>query len=130
MNYKITNLTNSSLTIEDINVRLPGKGSSVVVDANSADKSKDLALNKSFVKIEKVPYQKNPLIKLDSLPVPSDYRKPESISVIDTLRDDVAEIKSTLAVILSRIESLRDRPSVPPPAPLATDKWIKKANKR
>lgn len=131
MKYRITNLTNSSLIVEDLSIRLPGKGDSVIVDSQSADRSsclKDLNLN-GHVRIEKLPRQENALRRLDSLPV-SDHREPKPVS-IDDLRDDVAEIKSMLTVVLSRIESLRDRQSTSPPAPLVIDnKWAKKANKR
>lgn len=53
--YKIINLIASSVTLEDLRIHLPGKGSWAIVHAASADASKDLRDNRHLVKL--VPFQ-------------------------------------------------------------------------
>jgi hypothetical protein len=101
MKYKITNIVNADVIIEDLSIRLPGKGSNVIIDANIANRSRDLVVNRNLIRIdkigEKVPMPIWPFVKSKKLPDPT----PES----NATQKDLSDIKSMLADILLRMNS-------------------------
>jgi hypothetical protein len=82
----------TSVVIEDLGVHLPCKGSSAIVDADSASRSKNLKERKQWIRIEPIPEVKPmpvwPFLKVQPKPSPPVPPPPD---------DDIRQILSVLA---------------------------------
>jgi hypothetical protein len=104
MKYKITNMVNADIIIEDLSIRLSGKGSSAIVDANTADKSKDLVASRKLVRVDKIREINMPIwpfVKSESKPEGTPPHTPDNTS-------DMDEIKLLLSSILLEIRSKQE----------------------
>jgi hypothetical protein len=117
---KLTNQISSSLVIEDIGVKLNGKGDFRIVDSETALKSKDLIRMSGLVKQEKVsmpkiwPFASNPPSPSPPKPQPLSIQKSEPIQVIDKGLDQ-SEIISELSSKMDKIlQMLSDKSNQPP----------------
>lgn len=106
MKYKITNIVNADVVIEDLSIRLSGKGKSIVIDAITADKSRDLIANRHLIRIDRV----GEAVQVPIWPFSKDKVEPAPIkeSVKNITKDDISEIKLLLASILSKMNDNRD----------------------
>jgi hypothetical protein len=95
---------NFSVVIEDIGVRLPGRGSSFIVHSDAASVSKDLVLCKNWVKVEQLKDEpKMPVWPFTKVKKPTPDPTPIFVKDLD-------EIKSSVKKISEYIESLLQRP--------------------
>lgn len=114
--YKIINLITSSVSIDDIGVHLPGKGSYKIVNHDVFNSSKDFKLVKNLVKVEivkesTVPFW--PFIK--SVPIPASKTEQES-KPVDTTQIELLKSVKKIEEVLNELLS---RPSPPPPEIIA-----------
>lgn len=106
MRYRITNIVNADVIIEDLSIRLPGKGSSAIMNADVVNRSKDLVINRNLVRVDKIEENSSmpiwPFVKpeLDKI-----LEKPAPILESDTTQKDITEIKLMLADILLKMNS-------------------------
>jgi len=101
MKYRITNIVNADVIIEDLSIRLAGKGSSAIVDANTADRSKDLIANCDLIRIDKI----REMNVMPIWPFVKPKSEPHNSQIPNDVHKDMDEIKSLLANILLKIES-------------------------
>jgi hypothetical protein len=116
---KIINITSSDVVIEDLSLRLPGKGSFGIVDANAADRSKNLQDCKKLVRIERFgsskpmplwPFVKPPppprkKVKTRTKTITKTMGKSDehkSIQDLSGVREDLQDIKRLLSELLIR----------------------------
>lgn len=110
---RITNVLNSGVVIEDINVFLPGKGSYVDVPINLANASKDLIKNSHFIKVTEIGSDDMPiwpLISRKSVPIKKDEASSkQEIHMNDSVslsKEDVNVIKDLAKSIKESLEHL------------------------
>lgn len=109
-NYKrITNLISSGVSIDDLRVFLPGKGSTATVLAATADGSADLKRNRHLVKVELVRTEKPmpvwPFIKQPQVaapPPPPSVVEPMSSEELQAIRESTLSIETMLRELLTR----------------------------
>ena len=104
--YKITNLIQSSVVIEDIGVFLPCKGSSVILNESVVSSSKDLKSHKNWLKVE--PYNMKPKKSVNIWPftksnhkvdrpnlVPQQFSQqvPQQLQIVQPIKHDAQDIK-------------------------------------
>jgi hypothetical protein len=97
--YKLTNLSNTSHVIEDLGVNLPGKGSTCVVNADAADRSKRLASLLTANTINKQPHKNEMKIWPRNV-----QPKPPPEASAET--SEVSELKREISKLGSRIDNL------------------------
>jgi len=120
---RITNILNSSVVIEDINVFLPGKGSYVDVSIELANFSKDLVKNSHFVKVTEIGSNNMPIWPLISRkPIPIHKNELETRSEpqiidqnINISKEDINDIKELARSIKESLSHLAQKENNYPP---------------
>lgn len=119
---KIVNLIPGDVVIEDLGIRLRGRGDSSIVPAGAAAASKDLVKNSRFVKVETIRVQDPvpfwPFVKEREEPQPRRPPPPVQASPVQQL-SELAELKRYLSGINQALQSLLERPSPAPPEVVA-----------
>lgn len=119
---KITNLIPGDVVIEDLGVRLRGRGDSSIVPTEAAAASRDLAKNSRFVRVETIRVQDPvpfwPFVKERVEPQPGRQRPPV---LEDPVRQssELVELKRYLSSINQALQSLLERPAPAPPEVVA-----------
>lgn len=112
MSYKIVNYSNLNVFLEDLGIRLNGKGASAVISENDYSKSKSLKELSGLVTITKntppnLSYSKRPYITIPVNNVP-----------LETSRQDIKKEKAFVAPKISTPESPKSETSSFPPVNL------------
>ena len=107
--------------IEDLGVRLRGRGDSSIVPADAAAVSRDLARNSRFVRVETIRTQDQvpfwPFIKDERSPVRPD---PSPVKQVPAQQvSELDELKRYLSGINQALQSLLERPAPAPPEVVA-----------
>jgi len=104
-NSKITNISNTSVVIEDIRVYLPGKGDNDIVNTELISRSKNFQDIKNLVRVEEIKTNK---------PMPVwPFHKPPAKQA-EPPRENLGSIKEDVKIIKELLTELLSRPSAPP----------------
>lgn len=97
---KITNISSSSVVIEDIRVYLSGRGDSSIVNADVLAKSKDIIAVRSLVRIDEIKVPRPmPIWPFHKPEPPKEESSDKGMGVIE---NDIRAIKELLTELLSR----------------------------
>jgi len=118
--YKVTNLISAGVSITDLGIHLPGKGSYKIIDASAKEKSHDLkdVKGRRWVRVDLIIEEKVPIWPFTKRSRPSPKvqpeirSEPEALSSLDELTRSVKSIEKSLIELLQR-------PSPPPPEVIA-----------
>lgn len=135
--YRIVNQIASGVTLEDLRVHLPGKGSWAVVHAASADASKDLRENRHLVELKPFrtersmpvwPFIKSPptgkaLLSKPSLNPQEMEKLLQSVQGIEAALQELLGRPSPVpaSVLAAHVHAIRQRGGIPPGLPGGPD---------
>lgn len=101
---RLTCLVHAGVSIEDISVHLPGKGSSVIVNSDAAIHSKDLASRIRMVRVEHLPQQAPmPIWPFVKAPIPK-----EPVALPSSSREDFDVLLRRMETVSKDVKSLFD----------------------
>jgi hypothetical protein len=108
---RITNLMETSIAIEDIGVHLPARGSNVLIDTKTAERSRDLKSYQKWVRVEAVvsprlaiwPFTK-PVVQPKSIPVALPVAVSSPVPVVSELQ----QVRETLSTLNSLAHKLSE----------------------
>ena len=119
---KVTNLIHGDVVIEDLGIRLRGKGDFSIVPMEAASVSRDLVRNSRLVKVETIGVQDPvpfwPFMKKKVKPQSRPHSPPAQMSPVQQ-SSELSELKRYLSGINQALQSLLERPIPAPPEVVA-----------